>query len=326
MMKEKDVKKYSKLKIACITILTVSIILSAFFIYQSSTRKPQTFSFRAAIVDQLSGSFPNEDFIQTATNLLKNAGFKVEYYSYKHVTVNFYKQLLKENFGIIIFRVHSGMRSGENIVDFFTSEEIPDNDDLYRNERSLGYVVIGYIPLENKSYFAITPKLVSAEANLHNSIIIAMGCSSLRPGYESMAQAFISKGAKAYIGWSNSVTVNHSDNETIRFLQLFLQNKTISEATYACHPDPNILGSKLRYYPPEAKQLTFSALVADAKLSGQPSKLDITILALTIILLLSLLQSTISGKPHLQKTLFSLATLRFKHADSFSRTMFPNPI
>ena len=268
MKKQRATKKHFKL-IVCITFLGISIILSAVLIYQNLTGKPQTFSFKAAIVDQLGYSSPNEYFIQNLTNLLSKAGFEVKYYPSEEVTVNFYKQLVKENFGIIILRVHSGSRNDTNVIDFFTSE--PYNENRHIEEAKKGYVSKGYIPEEDKYYFAVTPTLISAEATFYNSIIVAMGCSSLKHGYEGTAKTFIDRGAKVYIGWSNLVTANHSDKETIKFLRCFLlQNMTIKEAIDRCAPDPYLLSlsieSILRYYPPEAGNLKFDEISAQKAL------------------------------------------------------------
>jgi hypothetical protein len=80
-----------------------------------------------------------------------------------------------------------------------------------------------------------------------------------------MAEAFIKKGAKAYIGWTDSVGLPHSDNSTIRFLQYFLvnNNKTISQAINECNKihDPEFAGI-LSYYPSEIRDYTLSDFTA----------------------------------------------------------------
>jgi hypothetical protein len=46
-----------------------------------------------------------------------------------------------------------------------------------------------------------------------------------------MAEAFVEKGAKAYVGWSGSVSASHTDSATINLLKhLLMDNRTLTEA------------------------------------------------------------------------------------------------
>jgi len=90
------------------------------------------------------------------------------------------------------------------------------------------------------------------DGDFPKSIVIAMGCHSLN--YSTMAQAFIDKGAKLYIGWTGLVSVTDSDEATIKLLELlFIENKTINDAIIQCniylltlHPE---FGGELDYFP-----------------------------------------------------------------------------
>lgn len=120
-----------------------------------------------------------------------------------------------------------------------------------------------------KFYFAITPKFIeNLEGRFPRSIVIAMGCNSLNKTCTEMAEAFIKKGAKTYIGWTGLVQPSHTDNETIRLLRKFLvENKTLSEAVGPIKHDP-FYGSTIEYYPLGAGNLTISSLVAEVKNSS----------------------------------------------------------
>jgi hypothetical protein len=266
----KEKKLFSNKKLAIILVVLLAIIVLGFLFVQIFLQAPEVkFSFNAAIVDQLGEEFPNPYYNETGvvSNILKGAGFNVSYHEGNTIDVAFYKGLARYNYGIIILRAHFATREGETIVDLFSSEEFS----MYRyvSERENGLLTEGYYSWKpGKSYFAITPKFIeNLEGGFPKSIVIAMGCNSLNETCKEMAEAFIKKGAKAYIGWTGSVDPSHTDNETAKLLGKFLaENKTISEAVDAVKPDP-FYGSRMEYYPPAACNLTISDLITEAKAS-----------------------------------------------------------
>ena len=50
-------------------------------------------------------------FNQTAPTILKEAGFTVDYYPGEEVTINFFRNLPRHDYGLLILRVHSGIGS-----------------------------------------------------------------------------------------------------------------------------------------------------------------------------------------------------------------------
>jgi hypothetical protein len=215
---------------------------------------------KAAIVDQLSLTFQNQTFIETATNILKQAGYGVDYYPGEAVTVNFYRNLPTHGYKIIILRVHSALGwYGEPPVCLFTSE--PYSQDRFIYEQLTDQLTRAYYNVsgESKYYFGILPEFVRSSMNgrFDNTIIIMMGCNGLT--YIDMAKAFTDKGAKVYIGWYNSVSVSHTDTATIKLLQHYLIEKltlkqSIQETFKEVEFDP--YKSLLIYYPLEAGEQT----------------------------------------------------------------------
>lgn len=250
------------------------------------------FSLKAAIVDQLSENSPDITFNTTATNLLMNAGFTVSYFSSENVTVPFYEKLVEGDYGIIIFRSHSAMRVDEPIVDLFTSEEYDESK--YYEYRSAGLLsraqyLVPFLPETNKSYFAITPNFIQRFGSFPKSIIIAMGCSSLN--VSGMAQAFINKGAKAYVGWTNIVLPNDTDYETAKFLEMFLgKNNTLASSIAMTNshnyydPEEKIrVISKMSSYPLQSvDDLKISDLIAEAKDSKTLASSNLQLFSSTI--------------------------------------------
>jgi len=265
-------------------LLVLSVGLSATIVlgliaYKTFFQTQETkFSLKAAIIDQLCEHFPNATFTQRATNLLEEAGFSVSYYESKTANVTFYKELAENGYGIIILRVHSALRANETIVDLFTSE--PYDENKYLEERRNGLLTKGEYLFEQQSgrfYFAITPKFIENLAGgFPKSVIIAMGCWSLKTECHEMAQSFINKGAKAYIGWTEIVLPNDTDHETARLLEMLLvQNETLESAvaflaltgSHTYHdPDKNItVTSRMEFYPLSERNLKISDLIAEAK-------------------------------------------------------------
>jgi len=261
-------KLFSKKQLIIISSALVAMIVLGFVISSFLLQTQEVeFSLKAAIIDQLGKEFPNSDFNKTGVvaSILEGAGFNVSYHKSKTVNVNFYKGLAKHNYGLIILRSHSATREGETIVDFFTSEEFS----LYKHvsERDNGWLTKGYYEWEpEKSYFAITPKFIEdLEGCFPKSIVVAMGCNSLNETCIEMAEAFIKRGAEAYIGWTGLVHPSHTDNETVRLLKQFLvENKTLGGSIDTLKRDP-LYGGRMEYYPLEAGNITISTLIAEVK-------------------------------------------------------------
>jgi hypothetical protein len=261
----------------------IAIIVLGLVCYKVFFQTPVKFSLKAAIIDQLGfGDTQNPEFNNTVTSLLIERGFSVSYHESETITVNFYKELAKYNYGIIILRTHSALRDDPNdptkvkkIVDLFTSENYTD-ERAYEllEERSRGLLSKGeYLWEPGKFYFAITPKFIeNLDGYFPKSIVIAMGCWSLKPGCEQMAEAFIQKGAEAYIGWTDMVYPQDTDNETVNLLNMLLEDKSLANAisetsNYTCTSGSYTVTTRLDFYPKLAGNLTLSELIKEAKSS-----------------------------------------------------------
>ncbi|MCJ7669771.1 MAG: hypothetical protein MUO61_04550 [Dehalococcoidia bacterium] len=243
--------------LAAIPISLAAVLISLNFFWSS---EPEV--NKAAIVDQGSLSpvgGPNPVFIETATNILEEAGYTVDYYPGEEVTVEFYKNLPTHNYDIIILRVHSstvtalkGNEIAEAPICLFTSEDYSRT--RYVKEQLSGQLAIArYFVPETLCYFGIKPAFVTISMNgkFQNTTVLMMGCEGLENN--SMAEAFIEKGATAYISWSQSVSDNYADQATIYLLQhLLTGNQTIEQAVEntmeEIGPDPPY-NSLLIYYP-----------------------------------------------------------------------------
>jgi len=255
-----------------LVFILLIVIFSSYFTYnflnqpQNQTTNPasnpESPQPKAAIVDQLSLTFPNQTFMQTATNTLKQAGYTVDYYPGEKVTVEFYRNLPTHDYKLIILRVHSALSPYESYVSLFTSE--PYDKTRYTYEQLTDRLFIGSYSEEDRKkgifYFGIPPAFVKNSMNgkFDNTSIIMMGCNGLT--YDCLAKAFIEKRAKVYISWSDSISASHTDTGTTQLLKhLITEKQTIEQAVEntmkEVGPDP-AYNSLLIYYPVEAGEQT----------------------------------------------------------------------
>lgn len=246
---------------------TLFVAASLFLVYYSPDQSENpvinpSSEPRAAIVDQLSLTYPNQTFVQTATNMLKNAGYAVDYIPGENVTVNYYRNLPAYNYKIVILRVHAGIWPEMHAISFFTSETYSESK--YTADQLAFYLGRAIFPNsttnEEPGYFAITANFVkhAMKGSFNDTTVIMMGCYGLE--YPSMAEAFIEKGAHVYIGWNGTVSADHTDEATIDLLKhLILEKQAIGQAVEntmkEIGEDPTYK-SPLTYYPYEAGEQT----------------------------------------------------------------------
>jgi hypothetical protein len=243
-------------RLTYLLVVAAASALVVFLVY--STLGPKTAvdsTSKIAIVDQLSAQWPDPAFNQTMHGILNQTGLKVDYYPSEDVTVDFYRTLPSHNYRLIIFRVHSTSETGaEDMppwVVFFTSENYSNT--AHVSEQLDMRVVYVKFPDVTQLYFGITPTFVqtSMEGKFKGTTVIAMGCEGLNQ--TTMAEAFIQKGAKAFISFDGPVSESYTDNTTVYLLRhLVIENQTIQEAVAQTMnevgADPQFK-SVLKFYP-----------------------------------------------------------------------------
>jgi len=210
----------------------------------------------AAIIDQLSLTFPNPQFVEAVTRTLEEAGYTVDYYPGEQVTVDFYRYLPAKGYDLLIFRVHAARRPE------VLASKLPDEASLFTSEpysrtkyvddqNALRLVKVSYQEGDPEVFFGIRSTFItsSMKGKFPGATVILMGCDTLRG--RATAEAFIKKGAKAVVGWSDLVSASHTDEATERLLQkVTLEGLSIQEAVEQTNqevgPDP-VYGSTLLY-------------------------------------------------------------------------------
>ena len=263
-----------------VAILIATITVSSFLVYsylnpsQDRTINPdqtdkQPAQPEAAIVDHLSLSAPNQTFKETATNILKQAGYAVDYFPGEEVTVELFRNLPLSDYRIAVLRAHSAIphhtSESPTRLAIFTSELYSTTKYVYEQlSGQLGRVIYHE---ESPEYFGIGPEFVKSSmyGTFNECTVIMMGCEGLT--YTEMAEAFVDKGAKVYIGWNGPVQAKHTDQATIQLLKHLVSEtqtmeQAVTETMKEMGPDPAD-NSILLYYPLEAGEQKLEDIITE---------------------------------------------------------------
>ena len=263
--REKRSRGLRKLGILLVSVVLLSVSLAAGLLLSGLTACGPSGPKTAVIVDQLSLTFPNPAFAETATDMLEQAGYAVDYYSGEAVTVDLYRDLPKHDYELIILRVHSGIvrqidpRSEEKTVmeyvGLFTGE--PYSDATYGGREGAGRIGLAVArDYHGGQYFGVTPYFIefTMEGRFDKATIILMGCDGLRS--DRTAESFVERGAETFVSWDGKVSASHTDAATERLLQHLLTDgltiqEAVTETMAEVGPDPEY-DSTLLVYPSEA--------------------------------------------------------------------------
>jgi hypothetical protein len=199
---------------------------------------------RAVIIDQLHDDIPNHGFQTNATRMLEDAGYHVDLYTTKDITVEFYKKLPSMNYNFILIRTHGGEDpSDENPTFMFTGEKYSkEKYTIEQISHQVGYGIpiydeelkeleeSGPMGFDN-AYFTIGSKMVKEGmiGTFPNSIIIVGGCESARS--HDLMESLMKKGAKHVLGWDATIGTRDNDKAMISLIEDIVVNKvTLNDA------------------------------------------------------------------------------------------------
>jgi hypothetical protein len=153
--------------------------------------------------------YPHPQFVREIRRIMNQSGYGFDYFSEGAATLDFFFNLPNQGYSIIILRVEGvNIRVGDaSSVAFATSDQYGGSQrvsDQVRND-------LGVIEANGHTYFAMTSKAISRLmcGRFSGTTLLVMSCNSLSDS--SLAQAFIDKGAKSFIGWNGSITIVHDD-------------------------------------------------------------------------------------------------------------------
>lgn len=205
---------------------------------------------RAVIVDQLSLTQPNPEFISDARGTLAAAGYTVEYISGEDVTVDIYRSLPDRDYDLVLLRVHAGIttevneatgeRTGTEYVSLFTGEAY---DEGKYSDEQLNRLGSARYDENSDPLFGIGPAFVddSMQGNFGGALVVMMGCDGLRS--QRTAEAFLDRGASAFVSWTKPISASHTDRATEALLQRLLIDDlpvedAVAQTAEEVGPDP----------------------------------------------------------------------------------------
>jgi hypothetical protein len=237
-------------------IAAVAAIAVAFIVVTGggSDDDPSDSTLTAVIVDQLELTQPNPEFVAEATRILSEAGYAVDYIPGAQVTVDFYRELPERRYDLVLLRVHAGIttetdadtgeQTGTEYVSLFTGE--PYSEDKYPQEQ-LNYLGRATYTDGGEPLFGIGPRFIeeAMDGDFGDAVVVMMGCDGLRS--QRTAEAFLDRGAGAFVSWTKPVSAPHTDAATEMLLQrLLLDSLPIEEAVQQTAaelgPDPTYEG------------------------------------------------------------------------------------
>ena len=216
---------------------------------------------KAVIIDQLYDEMKNEEFHEEAIGYLEKAGYQVDVFTTKDITVDFFKNLPQMNYEFVVIRTHGVADFGNENSMLFTGETY--SEEKYTAEQLLSHVkratpvyslsfqaaddssewvqinettsiLRSPIKIEDNTtneFFAITPKFVKEvmKGQFRNTVFLLGGCSTLSS--PSMAQALIQRGASAVAGWDDQISSAENDYTLIKILEnIFEKNLDLDAA------------------------------------------------------------------------------------------------
>lgn len=208
---------------------------------------------KAVIVDQLQLTQPGPDFISAARATLAQAGYTVDYIPGESVGVETYRTLASHDYDLVILRVHAGITSErdantgevskEEYVSLFTNELF---DQSKYGAETLNRLGKATYTDGSGGFFGIGPEFIkNIPGDFKGAPIILMGCDGLKS--QKTAQAFLDKGASAFVSWSDQVSGPFTDTATESLLDHWLADgMTLQDAVTTTStevgPDPTYAG------------------------------------------------------------------------------------
>ncbi|MFZ1946262.1 MAG: hypothetical protein WAW06_01805 [bacterium] len=219
---------------------------------------------RAAIVDQLSRQAPNPGFVQRVTGILRKADYTVDYFPAAEVTVEFYRDLPRGRYDLVVLRTHSApaskgtpkkVRATEEIGLFTGELHVPGRYEEEARAELLGlayYTYEDYATGRQRPSVAVLPAFIRSRmrGDLGGAVVVLMGCETFKT--LSAPKALFDRGAGAVIGWDGLIEGAYSDAVT----ELLVQNlsaglppdQAVLRTSRVAGQDPSS-GARLAIYP-----------------------------------------------------------------------------
>jgi hypothetical protein len=182
---------------------------------------------RAALIDALYSTHPNQEFTESLNQTLRETGFELDVFQGTEVTVDFLKKM-PNGYKLIILRMHSALGTNNQLY-LFTGELYSIGK--YTQEQYLELVKEAYATQDSQSVFAVNWGFIKRcmTKKFNGTLVIAMGCDGTLDSW--IIEEFINQGAVGYVAWTGPVLMSHSDEATLHLIQaLYTEKLQLEEA------------------------------------------------------------------------------------------------
>jgi hypothetical protein len=249
-------------------IAFIAVIIFGIWLMTPRTQNVQ--DLRAALIDQLSPAYTNDEFQSSVIADIESFGLPLDMYEGEQVDVGLYRNLGQVDYGVLVIRSHSGileLPDSENgsAIALFTNEPYSESKHMTDQLRDRVLIVRPYEG-DRELTFGVTPGFFrqAMRGRLPGTIVVVDGCSILSES--DMAEALVSRGASVVISFDRSVGLTHADEAAGLLIHYLLaEGRTVEQATVAAMaevgPDPEY-GAVLKFYPASAGHFTAKQLLS----------------------------------------------------------------
>jgi hypothetical protein len=238
--------RHRRFRNAIILVTLALLLLTACVLWVNSpfrSLEPQqstnTDVLKAGILDGLWDKEPNPTMIESVTQYLSNAGYTVDVYRGKNVTIDLLRNL--SGYKVLIMRLHSSIHV-DNFLYLFSGEEYTQSK--YVAEQLTGAVKMGITFDKNDPpYFALNAVFLGNNNpnGLKGTTIILTGCNGT--GEQHVIQRLFEKGVKTFISWNGYVDLSHSDEATLELVKTLYSEglgyeEAVDKVNQEVGPDP----------------------------------------------------------------------------------------
>ena len=205
----------------------------------------ETATLKVIIYDQLIDVPSAMDFKEEALAIC-DGRTNMDYLSGEEVDVDTLK-LGPKSSTLAVFRVHSGVF--DNRTWLFTGEEYSESGHVMDQVR--GLVHIARCSSTAELVFAVGPDFIHEYwENLDGCLVMLRGCESMDD--TRLADEMVVRGASVVVGWRGPVSIDESDEVTLRLLEALISGSSVGEAAELVDGELG-LGNRLVFHPAEAQ-------------------------------------------------------------------------
>ncbi len=213
---------------------------------------------RVALIDPLASESPDMNFVRRVTSLVGMLGYDLDYFPSSVATMDLFVNLPSKGYAMIILRSHIGWYG--NIT--YTEVAVTTSERYSQYSRVLDQLSGAVVPVQinGTRYFGMRPSFVAHEmcGRFPGTLVLSMGCSSMTRN--DLAEAFVERGARAFVGWNGPVSASYTDVVFAELVQLLVEGNPLTSVLRTVMNDQWLSGGpQLIVYPEIAGTSSFSA-------------------------------------------------------------------